>query len=126
VYGAVTYSFVTAKLSYCLGDLFGVAEAKGSTYMELNASYPIADTGITLSAHYGKQTYKGDVADAAKAGGNDPTYTDYKIGVTKDFSGYVLGLAYSDTDAGTFYTSITPEAKELGKGTAVVSLSRAF
>jgi len=128
IYGALTYSYVTAKLSYSLGDLFGVSEAKGSTYIELNASYPIADAGVVISAHYGKQTYKGITADGLKAGGTDPTYADYKVGVTKDFSGYVVGLAYSDTDTDPvgFYTSTTPEAKELGKGTAVLSLSRSF
>jgi uncharacterized protein (TIGR02001 family) len=126
VYGAVTYSIVTAKLSYCLGSLFGVSHAEGSTYLELNASYAIPDTGITVGAHYGKQTYTGNTADDYKAGGADPTYSDYKLSVTKDFSGYVLGLAYSNTNASEFYTSITPEAKKLGKGTAVLSLSRAM
>jgi len=124
VYGAVSYSIVTAKVSYSLGDLFGVPDAKGSTYAELNASYALSDTGITLGAHYGAQTYKGATADASKAAGADPTYTDYKLSVSKDFSGYVLGVAYSSTDASTFYTS--PQSKELGKGKAVLSLSHAM
>lgn len=124
IYGAVSYSIVTAKLSYSLGGLFGVSHAEGSTYLELNASYPVADSGITVGAHYGMQTYAGDTADGYKAGGFDPSYTDYKLSVSKDFSGYVLGLAYSGTDAGDFYTS--PQGKELGKGTAVLSLSRAM
>ena len=126
IYGAVGYSIVTAKLSYALGDLFGVPNAKGSTYAELNASYAIADTGVTVGAHYGKQTYKGSTADASKAAGLDPTYSDYKLSVTKDFSGYVVGLAYSDTNASSFYTTITPEAKKLGKSTVVLSLSRSM
>ncbi|MBI4809841.1 MAG: hypothetical protein HY799_12935 [Nitrosomonadales bacterium] len=126
IYGAVTYSVVTAKLSYALGDLFGVSNAKGSTYLEVNASYAIPDTGITVGAHYGKQAYKGSTADGFKAAGTDPTYTDYKLSVSKDFSGYVLGVAYSNTNASSFYTTITPEAKKLGKSTAVLSLSRAF
>ena len=126
VYGAVTYSIVTAKLSYALGDLFGVSNAKGSTYLEVNASYAIPDTGVTVGAHYGMQTYKGSTADAYKAAGSDPTYSDYKLSVSKDFSGYVLGLAYSNTNASSFYTTITPEAKKLGKSTVVLSLSRAF
>ena len=126
IYGAATYSIVTAKLSYCLGDLFGVSNAKGSTYMELNASYPIADTGITVGAHYGMQAYKGTTADGLKNGGTDPTYADYKLSVTKDFSGYVVGATYSKTNAksGGFYTN--PQGKDLGKGTVVLSLSRAF
>lgn len=125
IYGAVTYSIVTAKLSYSLGDLFGVSNAKGSTYAELNASYPITDTGITLGAHYGKQTYTGSTADALKAAGTGATYSDYKLSAAKDFSGYVLGLALSNTaDASAFYTSV--QTKKLGKSTAVLSLTRSF
>ncbi len=124
IYGALGYQWVTAKLSYCLGDLFGVANAKGSTYIDLSASYPIPDTGITLGAHYGKQTYKGSTADAFKAAGADASYADYKLSVSKDFSGYVLGLAYSNTNASAFYTS--PQNKKLGKSTMVASLSRTF
>ena len=126
VYGAVTYSIVTAKLSYSLGSLFGVSHAEGSTYLEVNANYALPDTGITLGAHYGKQTYKGATADALDLAGSSATYSDYKLSASKDFSGYVLGLAYSNTNASSFYTTITPEAKKLGKGTAVLSLSRAF
>ena len=126
VYGAVTYSIVTAKLSYALGDLFGVANAKGSTYLDISASYPIADTGVTVGAHYGKQTYKGSTADAMALSNLDPTYTDYKLSAIKDFSGYVVGIAYSKTNAksGGWYTN--PQGKDLGKGTVVLSLSRSF
>jgi uncharacterized protein (TIGR02001 family) len=127
IYGALTYSIVTAKLSYCLGDLFAVSNAKGSTYLELNASYPIPDTGVTVGVHYGKQTYKGSSADNLKTGGSDPTYSDYKLSVTKDFSGYVVGLAYSATNAetgtGKYYYV---QKNDLGKGTAVLSLARTF
>ena len=127
VYGALTYSIVTAKLSYSLGDLFAVSNAKGSTYIDISANYPIPDTGVTIGAHYGKQTYKGSSADALKAAGADPTYADYKLSVSKDFSGYVLGLAYSKTNAstnpGSYYKVL---GKDLGKGTAVLSLSRTF
>lgn len=121
VYGAVSYSIVTAKLSYALGDLFGVSKAQGSTYAELNANYAVADTGITLGAHIGKQTYKGATADAYA---DSATYSDYKLSASKDFSGYVVGLAYSSTDATPFYTSL--QGKKLGKNTTVLSLSRAF
>jgi len=126
IYGAMTYSIVTAKLSYALGDLFGVSDAKGSTYIDLSAAYPIGDSGYTIGAHYGKQTYKGSTADALKAAGADPTYADYKLSVTKDLgAGYSASLTYSKTNAasGGFYTV---NGKDLGKGTAVVALSRTF
>jgi len=109
LYGAVSYSIVTAKLSYSVSNLFGVADSKGSTYFELNANYPLEGTGITLGGHFGKQTVaKNSAAD----------YSDYKLSASKDFSGYVLGLAYSSTSVASTNT--------LGEGVAVLSLSRAF
>jgi len=128
IYGAVTYSIVTAKLSYSLGDLFGVSNAKGSTYIDLSANYPIGDSGFTIGAHYGKQKYKGSSADALVAAGADPSYADYRLSVTKDLgTGYSASLTYSKTNAstgaGTFYYI---QGNDLGKGVAVVALSRTF
>lgn len=126
IYGAATYSIVTAKYSYSLGDTFGVPDSKGTGYFDLSASYALADSGVTLGAHYGKQSFKGSSAKyiAATAAGS-PSYSDYKLSVAKDFSGYALGLAYSNTTNTTAaYTSV--QNKKLGKGTAVLSLSRSF
>lgn len=105
IYGALTYSFVTAKYSYSLTDLFGTANSKGSSYIELNASYTLPDTSYTLGAHYGKTTVANNSA---------LDYTDYKLSVSRDFSGYVVGLAYNNTDI------------KGDKETTIVSLSRAF
>jgi uncharacterized protein (TIGR02001 family) len=128
VYAAITYKFLTAKYSYSvLNQFLTVQDAKGTNYLELNASYTIPDTSYTLSAHVGKQSYKGSVADALDTAGIPATYTDYKVGVAKDFSGYVLGLSYTDTDAkdGGFYTYAT-KGGNWGKGMTAVSLTHAF
>jgi uncharacterized protein (TIGR02001 family) len=126
IYGSLGWKWITAKYSYSLGDTFGMNDARGSDYLELNAEYEIPDTGVTLGAHYGRQTYSGNDADAAKAAGFDPDYNDYNIRISKNFSGYVLGLTLSgtDTDKGGFYTNA--DGKNLGRTTAVVSLSREF
>jgi len=125
IYGALGYKFVTAKFSYSLGNAFGIDKSNGTTYIDLSASYQIAGTGFTVNAHVGKQTYKGAVADGLAAANSTPTYTDYKVGVTKDLGGFVIGLACSNTNANrTQYTSGTN--KYLGKGTAVLSLNRSF
>jgi len=58
VYGAIGYKWIFAKYSYALGQFLTVPGASGTSYLEVNASYPVNDTGITLGAHYGKQTYK--------------------------------------------------------------------
>lgn len=127
IYGAIGYKWVTLKYSHSLDDTFGMADSSGTNYVEVNGSYAFPDTGITLGAHVGKQTYKGTAADALTAAGNTATYTDFKVSVSKDFSGYVLGLAYSDTnakgDVGQFYNVLD---KDLGRSTAVLSLSRSF
>lgn len=119
VYGAVTYSIITAKLSYSLGDLFGFTASSGSTYADLSANYPIGDTGYSLGAHYGKQTVKGT--------GNDIyTYSDYRVSASKDLgTGYSASLTVSGTDAkDAAYTSV--QGIKLGKTAVVVALSRTF
>jgi len=128
VYAAFTYKFLTAKYSYSLLDQFlTVPDTKGTNYLELNANYTIPDTTFTLTAHVGKQTYTGATADGLAAAGTPPTYTDYKVGVAKDFSGYVIGLAYSATDASDtgFYT-YPGKGDNWGKGATVVSLTHSF
>ena len=114
IYGAIGYKWLTAKYSYGLGSFLTVPGAKGTNYLELNASYPIADSGFTVAAHVGKQTFKPSTASIY-------TYTDYKLGVTKDISGYVLGLAYTSTNAGPAWTYAT--GGKWGKGTAALSLT---
>jgi uncharacterized protein (TIGR02001 family) len=125
IYAAIGYKWITAKYSYGLGDFLTVPGAKGTNYFDLTATYPIADSGFTVAAHVGKQTYKGTTANLATAAGNTPTYTDYKLGVTKNLSGYVLGLAYTSTNASPFYTWPAAGGK-WGKGTAALSLTHTF
>lgn len=128
VYGSLGYKWITAKYSYGLGDFLGVAGAQGTNYLELNASVPLGETGITLGAHYGKQTYKGTAADALTLAGTSPTYSDYKLSVSKNIGDFSFALAYSDTNSpkGGFYTTPAPASKDLARGTAALTVSRAF
>jgi len=106
VHGSIGYKWISAKLSYALGDFLMVPSASGTTYLEVNASIPVADSGYTVGAHYGHQKYKGTATDLLVANGLDPSYSDYMVNVSKDFGGYVVGLAYSNTNAqdGGYYT----------------------
>lgn len=126
LYGALGYQWLEAKYSYSLGNAFGVAGSKGTTYLDVSASYPVSDSGFTLGAHYGKQTYKGLTADSLKLAGLDPSYSDYRVSVSKDLSGFVVGLAYSKTNTvkGTGYYNVL--GKDLGRTTAVFSIRRTF
>lgn len=121
VYGSIGYKWVSVKYSYSLGDTFGNPNTRGTNYAEINANYPFEQAGVTLGAHYGKQSYRG--AGAIDANGNSLSYSDYKLSVTKELGDFELALAYSGTNATPAYTVL---GKKLGKGAAIVSLSRSF
>jgi uncharacterized protein (TIGR02001 family) len=130
IYGLIGWKWATLKYSRSLGDTFGLKDASGTSYIDLSASYTLEGSGVTLGAHYGKQTYKGTTADALALAGTDPTYTDYKLSASKDFSGYVVGLAYSSTNAkkGGFYslTQADGSTTDLGKSTVVLSVTHSM
>ena len=127
IYAGFGYKWVNAKFSYSLGNTFGVKNARGTSYIEVNANVPVTE-GLILGLHAGRQTYKGpDAADLA-AQGADPTYSDYKIGLTKEIEGdYEVSLAYNKTNAatgdGAFYHIL---GRDLGRGAAVASLTHTF
>ena len=98
IYGALSWKWLTVKYSHSLGALFGWAKTpsatanqktSGSGYLELNAAYDLG-SGWGISGHVGHQKVKGY---------GDASYTDYKIGVTKDLGFGVVGLAASTTNA---------------------------
>jgi uncharacterized protein (TIGR02001 family) len=125
IYGSIGYKWVKLKYSYSLGDTFGVPDARGTNYLDLSGSLPLAN-GFSVGAHYGKQTFKGSSAAYVAAGGPNATYHDYNLSVSKDLSGYTYTLMYSKTNAadGGFWTD--PTGRNVGKGTAVLSVSHSF
>jgi len=97
LYGAVSYKWLTLKYSQSTTALFGWAKfgqplnskTNGSGYLELNAAYDLGD-GWGINGHIGHQKIKG----------NGPaSYSDYKIGVSKDLGVGVVSVAYSTTNA---------------------------
>ncbi|MBK7685957.1 MAG: hypothetical protein IPJ25_08025 [Rhodocyclaceae bacterium] len=103
LYGALGYKWLTVKYSHTVSSNFvgwygGPAynqDTKGSGYLEANATYDLGN-GWGLTGHVGHQKVKNSVTTAAAL---DASYTDWKLGVTKDVGFGVVGLAYSDTDA---------------------------
>lgn len=126
VHAALAYSWLAVKYSYSLGNAFGVAASRGSHYVDISANVPISDSGVTLGAHVGKQTYSGAAADALKLVGMDPSYRDWQLSISAKLAGWVLGLAYSGTNSpdGGYYT--TPQGVNMGRKAAVFSLRRTF
>jgi uncharacterized protein (TIGR02001 family) len=97
IYGALSWKWLTVKYSHSTTALFGWAKVPGavddkttgSGYLELNGTYDVGN-GWGLTGHVGHQKVKGY---------SDASYTDYKLGVTKDLGFGVVGLAYSTTNA---------------------------
>jgi uncharacterized protein (TIGR02001 family) len=118
-YIAGTWKWFTLKYSMTLDDYFGVNNSDGSGYLDLTFNYEIAPK-FALVAHVGSQT----VENASAL-----DYVDYKLGVTYDLNGWVLGAAYIDTDVsgGTYtFTNNAGKTEDLAKGTVVLSVAKSF
>jgi uncharacterized protein (TIGR02001 family) len=114
-----------AKFSYALSDLFGFYNSKGSYYPDLTVNYDTGIWGVALNAHVGYQYISNSKP------GYDFSYTDWKLGVTKDFGGGLSGaVAYVGTNAGKApdgtYLYATPQAKNQGKAGGLISLTKTF
>lgn len=103
VYGAIGWKWLTVKYSHTTSSHFvgwyggatGTDTSKntrGSNYLELNGTYDLGN-GWGISGHVGHQK----VNHYRKSGDTDASYSDWKLGVTKDLGFGVLGLAYTDT-----------------------------
>lgn len=127
LYAGASYGPVSAKLFYSTTNFFSLGkntptDSKGSYYLDLTGNFPIAD-GWTLGAHYGYQKIKNGKA----LGLRKDTVSDYRIGVTKDISGWALGLNFVGTsEKDLFTTGESGLTKGAGKSGAVVSLSKSF
>jgi uncharacterized protein (TIGR02001 family) len=123
VYVAGTWKMLTLKYSHVVSDYFigwsGTAAAKtsDSNYLELNATHDLGD-GWGLLGHIGHQKVKHDDFNFA-------SYTDWKIGVTKDVGFGVVTAAYSDTDADDAAYG-NWDGENVAKGVLALSFSKSF
>jgi uncharacterized protein (TIGR02001 family) len=112
------------KFSYAVTNTFGNANSTGSYYPDLTMNYDTGIWGVGLNAHVGYQYIAGSPGGVSNS--NLYSYTDWKIGLTKDFGGGLSGaIAYIDTNAKiSGYPS--PQGKNLGGSTGIVSLTKTF
>lgn len=134
VYIGASWKTVSLKYSYAFDDYFSMPNTKGSSYLDLSATYDLGD-GWGVNGHIGHLNFKNfSVLNGAK--GN---YTDWKLGVTKDVAGYVFGLSYIDTNAKGSCAVADPycfgnadnfanatKTKDAGRAIAVLSVSKTF
>jgi uncharacterized protein (TIGR02001 family) len=123
------------KFSYALSSLFGNVNSRGSYYPDLTLNYDTGVWGVALNGHIGYQYVAGNQASKGSYNAvlsNDSlfTYTDWKLGLTKDFGGGLsAAIAYVGTNAKTVqgsYSYVNPQGKNLGKSTGLISLTKTF
>jgi uncharacterized protein (TIGR02001 family) len=115
LYGKVGYGPAYVKYSNALTNTFGVPDSKNSGYLDVGADVDLG-SGYTLNLHAGHQMFKNN---------SNLSYTDYKIGVSKEFVGINFSLAGIGTDADkTLYR--TPSGSFTGKTALVLTATKTF
>src|SRR5438105_5336208 len=76
VYIGGTWKFLAAKYFYAIDDYFSAPGTKHTGYLDLAANYDLG-RGWGLAAHYGHLNFKNF---------SNGSYSDWKLGVTKDLS----------------------------------------
>lgn len=133
VYAAIGWKFITLKYNYVVSKYIfawgdqsgGNGDNRGSGYLDLAANYDLGG-GWGIQGHVGRQNIKNY---------SNASYTDWKLGVTKDLGFGVVGLAYTDTNSKSDCKNAEPYCftgsngntpKDAGKAQVVLSFTKAF
>ncbi|MBI3376112.1 MAG: hypothetical protein HY017_30705 [Betaproteobacteria bacterium] len=123
-----SWKFMSLKYSQAVGDYFSTPGTKNSNYLDFGATHDFGD-GWGINGHIGRLSFRN-----MTNGG----YNDWKVGVTKDISGWVLAASYIDTNANgncsptavlqvyCFANGNGTSTKDAGRSTLVLSISNTF
>jgi uncharacterized protein (TIGR02001 family) len=113
LYARLGFGPAYVKYSHSTTNLFGTANSKRSGYLDLGADIDVYN-GLMLNLHAGRQEVNNNGAYS---------YTDYKAGLSKDMGLVTVSLAWVKASTGAY---LSPQGKNLGRSTAVLSLSKTF
>ncbi len=116
VYGQLGFGPAYAKYSYALTNLFGFVDSKRSGYLDVGANIDVSK-GFTVNLHAGHQNVKG-------AANGNASYTDWKLGLTKDLGVASGSIAVIGTNADK--AAYTVNNTFNGRTALVLSLSKTF
>ena len=116
VYGQLGFGPAYVKYSHSVTNLFGFVDSKNSGYLDVGANIE-AGEGNTINLHAGHQKVKNnDVSN----------YTDWKVGVTRDFGIVTGALAVVGTNASKTAYASPVNGKFTGKTALVLTISKTF
>ena len=128
IYIGGSWKFLSLKYSQATSDYFSTPGTKNSNYLDFAATHDFGN-GWGINGHIGRLNFKNMI------NGN---YSDWKVGVTKDISGWVLAASYIDTNAKgncsptavnqvyCFANGSATSTKDAGRSTLVLSISKTF
>ena len=116
IYGQLGYGPAYVKYSHAVTNLFGFVDSKNSGYLDLGANFDLGD-GVSANLHAGRQKVRGN--DAA-------SYTDWKLGLTKDLGVASMAVAVVGTNANESAYASPANGKFLGKSALWLSVSKTF
>ncbi len=123
LYVGGSWKWLSVKYYYGVSDYFSLPDTKHSNYLDVSGTYDLGN-GWGIVGHVGHQKVKNY---------SDASYTDWKLGVTKDLGFGTVGLSYVDTNAngdcgigGTTQPYCNAYGKDLGSGRAVLSFTKTF
>ncbi len=137
IYGLIGYKWVSLKYSKAIStNTFGVNESKGASYLDLSATVPLGESGFNLLAHVGKYDFPGNANvgywGASGCNNNCFDYTDYKLGLTKDYLGATFGLAWTHANTkdaapdGQTTAYMNAFGKNIGRDRVALSVIKTF
>ena len=121
-----SYGPVSVKYSHAVSDFFSAPDSKNSYYVDGSVTYDLGN-GLGLVGHVGYQKLKGN-ARVVEIGGTTPedSIVDYKLGVTYDLSGWLLGASYVSTNRDLTGGTAALSNRNISNGTVVLSVSKTF
>jgi uncharacterized protein (TIGR02001 family) len=130
LYAALSWKFLSLKYSYSVNNkTFGVPDSRGSSYLDLTASYDVIDKvsdaigKVTLFGHLGHQWYSGDTSPTLA--NSVYNYGDWKIGASTEIYGLTVGIYGTSTNAqDQYYTNIY--GKNISKSQFVAYVQKTF
>ena len=118
------------KFSYAMTTIFGAINSSGSYYPDLTVNFDTGIWGITANGHVGYQYIAGKTSTPTISNSSLYSYTDWKLGLTKDFGGGLsAAIAYVGTNAkkvNGIYSYVSPQGKDLGRAGGLISLTKTF
>jgi uncharacterized protein (TIGR02001 family) len=123
-----SWKWLSLKWFHAISDYFMLPDTKGTNYLDFSANYDLG-RGWGIVGHVGKL----NVHNYSEA-----NYTDYKLGITKDWTGWLLGAALVGTNAKgdcpfnpttspyCFLNTSATKERDAGRTTLVLSIGKTF